>query len=56
MFKQLPDQCLGVPTQAVLLLLSLNALVEEDTVLALLTKSFAKVGVGEREGFSCIQY
>ena len=56
MFKQLPDQCLGVTTQALLLLLSLNALVEEDTVLALLTKSFTNVEVGEKEGFSCIQY
>ena len=56
MFKQLPDQCLGVPTHAVLLLLSLSALVEEDTVLALLTKSLTNVEVREKEGFSCIQY
>jgi len=38
MFKQLPDECLGVPAQAVPLLLPMVALEEEDTVLALLTE------------------
>ena len=54
MFKQLPDECLGVPAQAVPLHLPLVALEEEDTVLALLTECLLSAEVGEKEGFSNI--
>jgi len=37
-FRELPEQCIGVPAQAVALQLPLEALEEEDTVLALLTE------------------
>eukprot|EP00092_Neocalanus_flemingeri_P037632 GFUD01040969.1.p1 GENE.GFUD01040969.1~~GFUD01040969.1.p1 ORF type:complete len:741 (+),score=250.37 GFUD01040969.1:1340-3562(+) len=43
LFRELPEQCLGVPVQAVALQLPLVALVEEDTVQALLTECLLSI-------------
>ena len=47
MFRQIPEECLGVPVQAVPLHLPIVALEEDDTLLALLTECLLSVEVNK---------